>query len=259
MIPREDQERLRTLVVETITLLCKSGLQYKSEFSIDGLIGITLDHEDVFLVSFKETIKSALSGTDESTSVDSGYTKSSHRKRKLSREHNVFDNQDSDDCTMSVESHADSYEDSDSSVSLYKNSASLLLAKRPALVGAVSSPLDCCLANNHSPHMPHDHRSDSSQELRLHKQENVIVIKEESLSDDEYFAAQDLNIGHDVTITSELSDSHVHPRWEPCRDILIKTEIEDKPPRELLGTVQQVNRVESSAAKEMHKNANTQV
>lgn len=198
MIPREDQERLRTLMVETITLLCKSGLQYKSEFSIDGLIGITVDSEDVFLVSLKETIKSALSGTDESTSVDSGYTKSSHRKRKISsRDRGLFDNQDSDDCTMSIESHADSFEDSDSSLSLCKNS--VLLGKRATLSAAVG-PLDHCLAAHSPPAV------DASCHTR--QSENVIVIKEESLSDEEYFAAQDLNIGHDVTITSDINDEN---------------------------------------------------
>ena len=203
-------------------------------------------------MSFKETIKSALSGTDESTSVDSGYTKSSHRKRKLSREHNVFDNQDSDDCTMSVESHADSYEDSDSSISLYKNSTSMLLAKRPAL-SLLPGPLDNSLTN-HSPNISDDHHSDSLNEPQS-KQENVIVIKEESLSDDEYFAAQDLNIGHDVTVTSELSDSQIHPHsWEPYRDVLVKTEIEDKPPNDPLQTLQQT-RPESGATKDLPKSA----
>ncbi|ELT87203.1 hypothetical protein CAPTEDRAFT_194845 [Capitella teleta] len=192
MIPREDQERLRSLMVETITLLCKSGINYKNEFSIDGLIGITVDSDEVFLVSLKETIKSTLN-SDESTSVDSGYTKSSHRKRKFDRP--LFDGPDSDDCTMSIESHPDSYEDSDSSMSLYKNS-SVLLSKRPTLTAGVA-PLDHCLAG-HSPSPISAHASCG----------NVVVIKEESLSDEEYFAAQDLNIGHDVTISSDqLNDS----------------------------------------------------
>lgn len=53
----EDQKQVKALLTETITLLCKNGLHFRSEFSIDGLIGITLDQDNVFLVSIKETIK----------------------------------------------------------------------------------------------------------------------------------------------------------------------------------------------------------
>jgi len=55
---KPDQERIRVLLSETITLLCRNGLNFKSQFSIEALIGITLDHSDVFLVSIKETIHS---------------------------------------------------------------------------------------------------------------------------------------------------------------------------------------------------------
>lgn len=52
-----DQQRVKELLCETIILLCKNGLHFQSEFCIDGLIGITLDQQDVFLVSIKETVK----------------------------------------------------------------------------------------------------------------------------------------------------------------------------------------------------------
>jgi hypothetical protein len=54
---REDQTRIKELLKDTITLLCKNGLQYKAGFSVEALIGITLDDEDVFLVNIKETIQ----------------------------------------------------------------------------------------------------------------------------------------------------------------------------------------------------------
>ena len=53
-----DQQRVKALLTETITLLCKNGLHFKSEFCIEALIGITLDQDDIFLVSIKETVKS---------------------------------------------------------------------------------------------------------------------------------------------------------------------------------------------------------
>ena len=53
---RADQERVKTLICDTLTLLCKNGLKYDSEFSVEALIGITLDRDEVFLVNIKETV-----------------------------------------------------------------------------------------------------------------------------------------------------------------------------------------------------------
>ena len=58
MVLQPDQERVRALLTDTITLMCKNGLKYKTEFCISGVIGITLDKCDVFLVDIRETIKS---------------------------------------------------------------------------------------------------------------------------------------------------------------------------------------------------------
>lgn len=57
MVLKPDQEHIRELLAETITLLCCNGLHFKSEFSIDALIGITIDQDEVFLVSIKETFQ----------------------------------------------------------------------------------------------------------------------------------------------------------------------------------------------------------
>lgn len=51
-----EQQQVRDLLTETVTLLCKNGLQFSHELGIEALIGITLDKEDVFLVNIKETI-----------------------------------------------------------------------------------------------------------------------------------------------------------------------------------------------------------
>ena len=54
---KEDQARIKDLLKDTITLLCKNGLHYRAGFSVEALIGITLDEEDVFLVNIKESVK----------------------------------------------------------------------------------------------------------------------------------------------------------------------------------------------------------
>ena len=38
-------------------MLCKNSLPYKHELSVQGLLGITLDKEDIFLVNIKEILK----------------------------------------------------------------------------------------------------------------------------------------------------------------------------------------------------------
>lgn len=69
MVLKADQLRVKALLAETVTLLCKNGLHFKSKFSIEGLIGITLDDEDIFLVSINETIQA----TEPSEEYDDCY------------------------------------------------------------------------------------------------------------------------------------------------------------------------------------------
>src|SRR6218665_1142212 len=51
-----DQERLKTLLSQAVTLLCKNGLHYEKELRIQGLLGITVDYESVFIVHFNESL-----------------------------------------------------------------------------------------------------------------------------------------------------------------------------------------------------------
>lgn len=53
---RDDQEKVRGLLTEAVTVLCKNGLKFTSHVNIDGLLGITLDNSDVFLVKICETV-----------------------------------------------------------------------------------------------------------------------------------------------------------------------------------------------------------
>ena len=57
MVLKDDQAKVQALLKEAITVLCKNGLTYRSEFSVEGLLGITLDNEEVFLISINEVIK----------------------------------------------------------------------------------------------------------------------------------------------------------------------------------------------------------
>lgn len=63
---KADQERVSKLLTDTVTLLCKNGLIYKEEIKIQGLLGITLDKNDVFIVHINETINSKDGSSDGS-------------------------------------------------------------------------------------------------------------------------------------------------------------------------------------------------
>ncbi|KAK2162103.1 hypothetical protein LSH36_104g05061 [Paralvinella palmiformis] len=100
MVAKTEQERIKALLRETITLLCRNGLTFKSQFSVEALIGITLDEDDVFLVSINESIKPTLhcyndSSDESSREMDEKRSsrdrcspnRSSNRNRKRRRPH----------------------------------------------------------------------------------------------------------------------------------------------------------------------------
>jgi len=51
-----DHQRVKSLLTEAVKLLCKSIITYRSEFSIEGLLGITVDSSEVVLVSIHEAV-----------------------------------------------------------------------------------------------------------------------------------------------------------------------------------------------------------
>ncbi len=69
MVRKQDQDHVRELLTEAITVLCRNGLGFKSELNIEALIGITLDKDDVFLVSIKETVHGK-GGNKQSSSLE---------------------------------------------------------------------------------------------------------------------------------------------------------------------------------------------
>lgn len=61
---------IKQLLRETLVMLCKNTLGYRSELSIEGLLGLTLDQNEVILVSISETISkdsSELNGGDSNS------------------------------------------------------------------------------------------------------------------------------------------------------------------------------------------------
>ena len=55
---KADQERVKSLLIDTVTLLCKNSLEFQSELCIEGLLGVKVDASDVFFVHISESFTS---------------------------------------------------------------------------------------------------------------------------------------------------------------------------------------------------------
>lgn len=53
---KPDQKRVSALLVQTVSLLCKNGLHFEKGLRIQGLLGITIDDKDVFIVQIDDKL-----------------------------------------------------------------------------------------------------------------------------------------------------------------------------------------------------------
>jgi len=67
---RPEQERVKNLLLDTVTLLCRNGLTYRCELKIQGLLGITLDDEEVFVVHINEKISDNIDNIHDTNRID---------------------------------------------------------------------------------------------------------------------------------------------------------------------------------------------
>ena len=49
--------KLTNYLTEAVVEICKSGLSYRTQFSVEGLLGVTLDEDKVILININETVK----------------------------------------------------------------------------------------------------------------------------------------------------------------------------------------------------------
>jgi len=61
---RADQESIQQIIRDTVSLLCRNTLSYDIGIRIQGLIGITVDESQVFLVQFDESYHSDVNGSE---------------------------------------------------------------------------------------------------------------------------------------------------------------------------------------------------
>lgn len=90
---KPEQERLVTVLKDTISLLCKNSLSYDKQVVIQGLICVTVDKEDVLVVQVNDTLGEAIydpcvtCGHAKATRPEaSTSTPSERRKRRRSQD-----------------------------------------------------------------------------------------------------------------------------------------------------------------------------
>ena len=63
-MPTADQQKVKEHFIETVTQLCRNVFRFESELTVEGLIGVTLDHRDIILVNINETLTPPADNTD---------------------------------------------------------------------------------------------------------------------------------------------------------------------------------------------------
>ena len=62
-------ERVSHSIMETVKMLCKNGLHYKHQLKIEGVIGITMDCDQLFLVHINENYTTEILNKQDSVHV----------------------------------------------------------------------------------------------------------------------------------------------------------------------------------------------
>jgi len=133
---KPEQQRVHNVLMDTITLLCKNSLQFNRNLRIEGVIGITTDSSDVFLVHINETI-----GNERcSSAVQHLQEETQHDKESLEHASNVvsspFKTPSKRPYTAAASSPSDQFAGQHPRVKLEKKSANFSSGR------AVSAPFD---------------------------------------------------------------------------------------------------------------------
>lgn len=79
---KPEHDRVKTMLYDTLTLLCRSGISYAKELRIEGVIAITVDGRDVVVVHVDEH----LSGTAREDATCSAKERSKFRSKRTSND-----------------------------------------------------------------------------------------------------------------------------------------------------------------------------
>ena len=60
---KEDRRRIKQLLTDAVLVLCKASLRYRRKFTIEGLLGVTLDGDEVHLININELVEKDIEET----------------------------------------------------------------------------------------------------------------------------------------------------------------------------------------------------
>jgi len=66
---RDSEEQITTLLKDTVMLLCRNGLDFTQNVKVQGLLGITIDNDQVFLVQLDELYSENITAGNSKTFV----------------------------------------------------------------------------------------------------------------------------------------------------------------------------------------------
>ena len=71
MVKKAKKERIKAVLAEAMRLLCQKELDahYKRNFIVQGLLGITLDNDDILLIDINEMVTSEMANRNHSAKV----------------------------------------------------------------------------------------------------------------------------------------------------------------------------------------------
>ena len=189
MVRKTDHDKVRNMLKDTITLLCKNGLSFRNKFTIEAVIGVTLDDEDVLLVSISEMVKAAMtqesSDGDNSSVEDVGHKRKGHKRKR--RKHSQQPNRDSDSEIAFVQNYTN---DSETPVGQNGiNDSSHIVFPSPSYVVRSSNQKE-------------NIRENIDEEVPEHVDENQYTVKEDVQTDAESNDDEDI-----VFVKQELENN----------------------------------------------------
>ena len=87
---KKAESQVRVMLADTILALCRNALPYRTNVCVEGLLGITMDDEEIFLININQTIRRDVTPNKEAA------------KRKSETE-NISDSGESDGSTHDEE------------------------------------------------------------------------------------------------------------------------------------------------------------
>ena len=82
MILKKSENQVKFMLADTILALCGSTIEYKSEVKVEGLLGISIDDQEVFLVQINKSMRKGTPGNPKKITSIVGRTRSTSKLAK---------------------------------------------------------------------------------------------------------------------------------------------------------------------------------